>query len=291
MVLALRPFFVCRLLGLRSVGWLQSAADTPPKLARPTYRVLIAQDQAEFRRSRSSMLTGTRSSGRVLPVRRSHGPRHPALAQRQHPLPTDNVTIVEMTPDKKVVWKHVSKPRKATKGQIEIHAFQRLADGLTMVAETGNKRIIEVDAEDKVVKEIPGCRPPELAPRHPPSPQARQRPLPGLPRARRDRPRVRRRGQGHLELQARPRRSSRHPRPRRARDRGLQRDPPPDGNTIIAGGNNNRVFEVNPEGKVVWSIEHDELPGIKLAWVTSLQLRPNGNLIFGNTHAGPPTRS
>ncbi len=61
----------------------------------------------------------------------------------------------------------------------------------------------------------------------------------------------------------------------------------PDGNTIIAGGNNNRVFEVNPEGKVVWSVDHDELPGIELLWVTSLQLRPNGNLIFGNTHAGP----
>ena len=61
----------------------------------------------------------------------------------------------------------------------------------------------------------------------------------------------------------------------------------PDGNTLIAGGNNNRVIEVTPEGKVAWSIDHDELPGIKLAWVTSLQRRPNGNVIVGNTHAGP----
>jgi hypothetical protein len=29
------------------------------------------------------------------------------------------------------------------------------------------------------------------------------------------------------------------------------------GNTLIAGGNNNRVLEVNPKGKVVWSIGHD----------------------------------
>ncbi|MHA0112013.1 hypothetical protein ACXYUI_33900, partial [Klebsiella pneumoniae] len=35
------------------------------------------------------------------------------------------------------------------------------------------------------------------------------------------------------------------------------------GNTMIAGGNNNRVIEVTPEGKVVWSIEHNELPGIR----------------------------
>jgi hypothetical protein len=56
---------------------------------------------------------------------------------------------------------------------------------------------------------------------------------------------------------------------------------------MIAGGNNNRVFEVTPAGKIVWSVEHDELPGIHLFWVTTLQLLPNGDLIIGNTHAGP----
>ncbi|MGH9801770.1 MAG: hypothetical protein ACRD82_15520, partial [Blastocatellia bacterium] len=57
--------------------------------------------------------------------------------------------------------------------------------------------------------------------------------------------------------------------------------------TMIAGGNNNRVFEVNPAGKTVWSIDHTELPGITFAWMTTLQQLPNGNLIIGNTHAGP----
>src|SRR5262249_57484428 len=61
----------------------------------------------------------------------------------------------------------------------------------------------------------------------------------------------------------------------------------PNGNTMIAGGNNNRVLEVTPAGKIVWSIDHKELPGITLAWVTTLELLPNGNLIIGNTHAGP----
>ena len=60
-----------------------------------------------------------------------------------------------------------------------------------------------------------------------------------------------------------------------------------DGNTLIAAGNGNRVIEVDPDGKVVWSIGHDELPGIRLAWVTTLQLLPNGNLVVGNCHAGP----
>jgi hypothetical protein len=33
----------------------------------------------------------------------------------------------------------------------------------------------------------------------------------------------------------------------------------PNGNTLIAGGNNNRVLEVSPEGQVVRSVGHDEL--------------------------------
>ena len=61
----------------------------------------------------------------------------------------------------------------------------------------------------------------------------------------------------------------------------------PKGNTLIATGNGNRVIEVTPEGKIVWSIGHDELPGIRLAWVTTLQILPNGNVIVGNCHAGP----
>src|SRR5437764_979757 len=61
----------------------------------------------------------------------------------------------------------------------------------------------------------------------------------------------------------------------------------PSGNKLIAGGNNNRVIEVDPSGKVVWSIDQKELPGVTLAWVTTLQVLPNGNLIVGNCHAGP----
>ena len=61
----------------------------------------------------------------------------------------------------------------------------------------------------------------------------------------------------------------------------------PNGNTLMAAGNGNRIIEVNPAGTIVWSIEHDELPGITLAWTTTLELLPNGNLIFGNCHAGP----
>lgn len=203
-------------------------------------------------------------------------------------MPTDDVTLVEMTPDKKVVWKHVSQPAGDYQGKIEIHAFQRLPDGLTMIAETGNRRIIEVDAQDKVVKSIP------LVVEHPDT--------------HRDTRRARKLANGHYLVC--------HERDGTVREYddagkvvwsyklGLGDRPAtpghgghgtdvfnairlPDGNTLIAGGNNNRVLEVSPGGEIVWKIDHDELPGIKLAWVTSLQRRPNGNVIVGNTHAGP----
>ena len=59
----------------------------------------------------------------------------------------------------------------------------------------------------------------------------------------------------------------------------------PNGNTLIGAGNGNRVIEVTPAGKTVWELGQDELPGIKLAWVTMLQVLPNGNVIVGNCHA------
>jgi outer membrane protein assembly factor BamB len=59
------------------------------------------------------------------------------------------------------------------------------------------------------------------------------------------------------------------------------------GNTLIATGNGHSVLEVSPEGEIVWKIEQKDLPGITLAWVTTLEVLPNGNYVIGNCHAGP----
>ena len=105
-------------------------------------------------------------------------------------LHTSDTTIEEMTPDKQVVWKHVSTPTDAKRG-VQIHAFQRLANGNTMVSESGNCRIIEVDKDDKIVKEFPAHRrAPQHPQRHPPRAHARQWPLPRRPRIRRNHPRI-----------------------------------------------------------------------------------------------------
>ena len=59
------------------------------------------------------------------------------------------------------------------------------------------------------------------------------------------------------------------------------------GNTLIGTGNGHSILEVTPKKKIVWSIHQNDLEGIQLAWVTSLQVLPSGNILIGNCHAGP----
>ncbi len=58
------------------------------------------------------------------------------------------------------------------------------------------------------------------------------------------------------------------------------------GNTLIATGNGHSVIEVTPAKEIVWSVTQHELPGIRLAWVTTIDELPNGNYLIGNCHAG-----
>ena len=59
------------------------------------------------------------------------------------------------------------------------------------------------------------------------------------------------------------------------------------GNTLIATGNGHSVIEVTPKKEIVWHLKQDDLPNIRLAWVTTLEVLPNGNYVIGNCHAGP----
>jgi PQQ-like domain len=204
-------------------------------------------------------------------------------------LHTGPATVVEMTPDKKIVWKYDARPQPGSSERVEIHAFQRLADGRTMVAESGNRRIVEVDSQGQIVKEVP------LVVNH--------------PHPHRDTRLARKLASGNylvchegdgvvreydgngkvvwtylLDLAGRPRSAGHGPEGHGTEVFAALRLS--SGNTLIACGNGNRVIEVTPAGKTVWSIEQNELPGIQLAWVTTLQVLPSGNIIIGNTHAG-----
>jgi hypothetical protein len=212
-----------------------------------------------------------------------------ALPNGNYLLHTSDTTIIEITPDKKIVWKHLSKPTHGSKG-VQIHAFQRLENGNTMIAEAGNCRLIEVDKNDQVVKEI------KLHVDH--------------PSVHSDVRLARKLANGHylvahendgavreyddagkvvweykLDLAGRPESPGHGPEGHGTHVYSAYRLP--NGNTLIGGGNNNRVLEVDPSGKIVWSIDHNELPGITLAWVTMLEVLPSGNIIIGNCHAGP----
>jgi len=203
---------------------------------------------------------------------------------------TSYTTVVEVNRDKQVVWQYEAKPKEGYSGRIEIHSYQRLKNGLTMVAESGNARIVEVDKKGVIVNTLA---------------LTVEKPNPH-----RDTRMVRKLDNGHylvchegdgkvreydksgkvvwtyeVDLNGRPVSQGHGPEGHGNSVFGAIRLP--NGNTLIAGGNNNRVLEVNPAGKIVWSIDQKELPDITLAWVTTLEVLPNGNLIFGNTHAGP----
>ena len=60
-----------------------------------------------------------------------------------------------MRPDGEIVWSYDASTMNGNQGKrVEVHAFQRLANGLTMVAESGPRRIIEVDHHGVIHKEI-----------------------------------------------------------------------------------------------------------------------------------------
>ena len=204
-------------------------------------------------------------------------------------LNSGGATVSEITPEKKVVWSYTAKPIEGKTDRVEVHACQRLENGNTMVAESGNRRIVEVDAEGKIVAEVPLTV--------------------DKPNAHRDTRLARKLASGNylvahendgcvreydpsgkvvwkyaLDLGGRPAAPGHGPEGHGNELFGMLRLE--NGNTLIATGNGNRVIEVTPEGKQVFSIEQEDLPGIKLAWVTTLDVLKNGNIVIGNCHAG-----
>ncbi len=200
--------------------------------------------------------------------------------------------LLEVDPQtNQIIWQYEAKDARGNQGQrIEIHAFQRLENGHTMVAESGRGRIIELDASNVVQLEI-GLMVSRPDPHH-------------------DTRLVRRLENGNYLVC--------HESDAVVREYGpdggvvweypiplFGRKPSPghgveafgnqcfsairlaNGNTLIGTGNGHSVIEVTPAGQVVWSLHQNELPGIQLAWVTSLQVLPSGNIVINNCHAGP----
>ncbi len=211
-------------------------------------------------------------------------------------LPSGNVllitgrnTVEERTREGKSVWKYTAKNKKGYQGPIEIHATQRLPNGDTMVAESGNRRIVEVRKDGTVAREIPLTI--DNPHPHRDTRLVRRTPLGNYL--------VSHEGDGvvreydldgkvvwthKLDLAGRPRSGGHGPEGHGTEVYGAWRLA--NGNTVIGAGNGNRVYEVDQQGKITWVVEQKELPGITLAWVTMVEILPNGNIIIGNCHAG-----
>ena len=191
----------------------------------------------------------------------------------------------------KMVWDYESATAPGNEGRkIEIHAFQRLSNGNTMVVESGRTRILELDKDNNIVTLIP---------------MKVENPSPH-----RDTRLVRKLDSGNYLVchegdgavreydstgkvvwEYKVPLFGREP----ANGHGVEGYGNqcfcalrlPNGNTLISTGNGHGIVEVTTTGEAVWSIHQNDLPGIQLAWVTSLQVLPNGNILIGNCHAGP----
>lgn len=187
----------------------------------------------------------------------------------------------------KAVWEYDAAAGAGT--EIEVHAFERLKDGRTIVAESGAARIIEIGPDGEILRTVP------LKVAHPDKHH--------------DTRLVRVVGENYLvchENDGAVREYAadgsvvwdydvplfgQEPRPGHGPEAfgnqcfaALRLE---SGNTLITTGNGHGVIEVTPKGEVVWRLSQGDLPGIELAWVTTVQVLENGNLVIGNCHAGP----
>jgi hypothetical protein len=181
-------------------------------------------------------------------------------------------TIVEMTLDKKVVWTYDSSTMNGNRGKgVDVHAFQRLPNGLTMIAESGVGRIIEVDKDGKIHAEV------KLKPGGTQSTRMARKLDNGNYLVCAENPGVVTEYNGKSEVVWEY--------PIKTRVYGAIRLK--SGNTLIASGSGNSVVEVTGDGKVVWEIK-DTVPDTKIAlkWTTFLTELGNGDFVVGNCHAG-----
>jgi hypothetical protein len=189
--------------------------------------------------------------------------------------------VAEFDSQQRIVWSYDASKMNGNAGKpVEVHSFQRLPSGLTMIAESGPGRIIEVDKSGKIKNQI--------------------KLKVSKPDPHRDTRLVRKLDNGHYlvchEGDAAVREydslgaitweyavKSASGTPVAVYSANRLRN----GHTLIGCGNGHRVIEVDLDGKTVWSVEEKDLPGIQLTWVTMTERLPNGNTFIVNCHAGP----
>lgn len=170
-----------------------------------------------------------------------------------------------MTMAKKIVWEYKA-PAKT-----EVHACQPLPDGNVMVVECGTCRIVEVDREGKIAKEIKLPVPPATIKVH--------NQFRGTRKTKDGHYLVSAKGENKvLELDGGGRVLREIAVPGDVHEVVLL----PNRNMLVTCGDGHKVVELNPAGKIVWTLNENDLPGHPLRLMAGLQRLPNGNTIFCN---------
>ena len=200
--------------------------------------------------------------------------------------------IIEIDLSKNIVWSYdaTTLNRKQTDGKIEIHAFQRLDSGNTMMAESGAGRIIEVTPSFELEKEIPL----EVYAANPHSDTRLVRVLESgnyLVAHEADQM-VKEYNSEGIVVWTYPvplfgKKPTEGHGPEGFGGRCYSAIKVKNGNYLISTGNGHSILEVTPSKEIVWKLEQNDLEGITLAWVTTIEQLDNGNIRFGNCHAGP----
>lgn len=178
---------------------------------------------------------------------------------------------LEITRDKKIVWQY------ATDKGNEVHTCQPLPGGRVLLGECGACRIIEVDREGKIQKEIKVVTTTKNT-----HGQMRivRKTLAGtyLVTLTNEHAVVEYDGQGNelrkVKVPGNPYEALRLP----------------NGNTLVCCGDGHKLIELDPQDKIVWQIDENDLPGHPLRFVAGVQRLANGNTVVcnwgGHGHVG-----
>ena len=202
------------------------------------------------------------AGGKVIWSHKTAGPKRGHAGHHDiHLLENGNILyhdswtkLTEMTLDKKVVWTYDSAAMNDNKGKrVNVHAFGRLPNGRTWIAESGVGRIIEVDKEGKIHSEV------KLGSDGRQNTRLVRRLDNGNYLACAERPGV------VTEYNAKSEVVWEYPINTRVYGAIRLRS----GNTLIASGSGNSIVEVTPGGKVAWEIK-GTVPGTEIAlkWTT-----------------------
>ncbi len=252
------------LFGVVSLALLNGSICFGQQVGKP--RTLFA---ADYEKKIAAVVNMDNTVALQLPIQAIHDAQ--PLANGNWLLQTTFTEVVEVDSKGKEVWKYQP---SGESGKVEIHAFRRLENGLTMIAESGTTRIIEVNKEGAIVHSTPIKV--------------------SIPNPHRDTRLVRITPTGTYLVAHEGEKCIRE------YDRegtvvweyavGSQLYSAirlSNGNTLVGTGDGHRVIEVTKDKKTVWEINESDLEGVKLAWVTMVDRLPNGNTWIVNCHAGP----